>query len=271
MFWTPKNILYAGFLTAITIIFVMFNTVIHELGHFVVLKLLGAEVYSFIVGKGDVILSFTWLDTQFSLHEHFYGHGGANSYNPGTMPQPFFRWVFVTSIAGILTTLNALAFVIWLWVRFSGYKVGALYFYLILYKNLFKAFLYLLYPVGFFKNMRTWVEDLQQRKRPSFRIFIVKTGRFWVFIPFLLFFWEIFIEFSSNIPAVSGNSFSDSAWAFASILSIFIEQVGPFRGWMLGLLRTSVFIFDIVFDVWFFYFIIAVIYGFIKYKPLNEV
>lgn len=226
--WSPRRILFAVFFAALTLTLTFSDTVIHEIGHLSMLLLSGAKVSEYSIGQGDIIFYFDWNEIAFVLKENFHNAGGYVSFNPNTFSKPVSFWGMLSTFSGVFFALNYLIFILWGWVRLTGYGVGLFHFYKISYGKALRFIKYFLYPPSFFDRLEVFVKNpLPENKRVSFLVFISVNLRkkWWFCLPFVFIVLNVFMQLYNWIPLGSDQGYTDGAFFLYYFLSIFSESM----------------------------------------------
>lgn len=254
---SPARTLKVVFLIALTVSLSFSGTVVHELGHLMVLLLGGAEVSTFMIGHVDsnILFSFMYKGIEFILTENFHFMGGHVSYNLYSLNNPALLWRYLVGLSGVFVALHYLVFVLWGWVRFTGYKIGLFHFYGVVYKKMFKFLTFTFYPPLMFDALSEFIKNpLPEGKRPSFWIFLKLKANTLVQIVFCIsLFWilmNIQRQLYNWIPLVRGDGTNDGAFAFYALLNMFSDNLTVVEASQIGVGALA---------GWFIYFVMAAI------------
>tara|TARA_R110000868_G_scaffold262401_2_gene521042 strand:- start:21863 stop:22627 length:765 start_codon:yes stop_codon:yes gene_type:complete len=123
-------------------------TTFHEFGHFFIAKAFGVDVLSYTVGKGDVLFSFTWLDTNFFFHQSVGGGVVRHRVTESLVCDA------LIGVAGPIAGIYFLLMTLFATLRIMRYPLAFGRFIAQAHLLLFKMCFYLLTPWLFFKHVK---------------------------------------------------------------------------------------------------------------------
>ncbi|MFT7145050.1 MAG: hypothetical protein ACI9TY_000782 [Alphaproteobacteria bacterium] len=204
------------------------STFIHEMGHFLFDKISGMHVNLVSIGKGDLLFTFTLLDTPIEIYKS-WGGGFVDSYQYKEAWQNFIAYS-----AGVVFGLSALLLATYPIQKVAGYGLSFKSF---IFKLPIKAFyfaLYLFFPIFLaIDYMKKAEADIEAKEYFQFFYYLYENGKNRYFIPLAFVFSCLIVEIANVVPGFYGDG-GDGVPALQALLEVFgyhyttfeIAQVG---------------------------------------------